>query len=172
MVVALLWILVGFLCAAFGQDGGQPSENSRVVPLSANTGTLTLSKVLILTENGLLPLSTTAAAAFFSPKVTCPIAHTNGCIIKVETSSQLWNIPSGAVAQELITVTGGLSVHPASLVNVDSTTTGGLASVHTFQWMINAFPAGSTVTIGVSFDVNSGTADAGYRTETIELYLK
>lgn len=171
MAVTLLCILVSLVCAAFAQDGGQPSEESHVALTSVNSRTLTPYKTLLLTENGALALSPTAAAAFFAPKVICPSTHTAGCTIKVETSSQFWAISSGAVAQETISVTGGGSVHPSSFVNVDSTTTGGLASVHTFQWMINGLAAGSTVTVGVLFDVNSGTAEAGYRTETINLYL-
>ena len=170
-VLALLCILTSGLCTTtFAQDGGQPSEAPSAAP-TVLAGPLTLSRVFLSTENNALSLSTTAATAFSARRVTCPSAHTKGCTIKVETSSQFWNIASGAVAQELVSVTGGLTVNPSTLVNVDTTSTGTLASVRTFQWMIGNVPAGTTQTISVSFDVNSGTALAGFRTETIELLL-
>jgi hypothetical protein len=37
--------------------------------------------------------------------------------------------------------------------------------------MISGITAGSTTTVNVSFDVSSGTASAGYRTETAQLFF-
>lgn len=168
--VAVLCIFIGAFTAATFAQSGQPSESSAPVSPSANTGLLTLSKTVINTENNFLGLSSTPAAAFGAATFTCPAAHTKGCTIRVDVSSQFWSIPSGSVAQVSISSTGGV-VNPSSLVNVDADTTGGLASVHTFQWMISGITAGSTTTVNVSFDVNSGTAASGFRTETAQLFL-
>jgi len=168
--VAVLCILIGaFTTTTFAQSG-QPSETSAPVPRSANTGLLILSKTVINTENNFLGLSSTGAAAFAAATFTCPAAHTKGCTIRVEVSSQFWNIPSGSVAQVSISSTGGV-INPSFLVNVDADTTGGSASVHTFQWMISGITAGSATAVNVSFDVSSGTAASGFRTETAQLFL-
>ena len=167
-----LCTLVAALCTTmFAQEKGQPSEDNRQAPPPAFLGPLTLSRTFVETQSGALSLTTTAAAAFSSRNVTCPATHANGCTLKIETSSQFWNITSGSVAQESISVSGGLTVSPSSLVNVDATSTGPLASVRTFQWTILNVPAGTTHTLGISFDVNSGTGLAGFRTATIELFL-
>jgi len=167
--VALLCMLIGALTAATFAQSAQPSEGSPVLP-SVNTGLLTLSKTIINTENGFLGLSSTPAAAFGGATFTCPALHTKGCTIRLELSSQFWSIPVGSVAQVSISSTGG-AINPASFVNVDADTTGGFASVHTFQWMISGIAAGSTTTVNTSFDVSSGTAASGYRTETAQLFL-
>jgi len=67
----------------------------------------------------------------------------------------------------------GESVDPNQFVNIDSTTTGPLASAHTFQWMKRGIPAGSTQTVNIDFTVfrKGGSANTGFRTATIELYL-
>ena len=170
--LALLCLFVGaFATATFAQSSAQPSEEAGPLALPpVVTGPLTLSKTVVDTENNFLGLSTTAAAAFGPVRFTCPAAHTRGCTIRLDVSSQFWNIPSGTVAQMLISSTGG-TINPSFIVNVDADTTGPLASVHTFQWMISGIPAGSTQTVNVSFDVSGGTAASGYRTETAQLYL-
>jgi hypothetical protein len=168
--VALLCLFIGTLTAATFAQNAQPSEDSPSVLPSVNTGLLTLSKTIINSENGFLGLSSTPANAFGAAKFTCPASHTKGCTIRLEVSSQFWNIPVGSAAQVSISSTGG-SVNPSSFVNVDADTTGGLATVHTFQWMISGITAGSTTTVNISFDVSGGTAASGYRTETAELFL-
>ena len=168
--VALLCMLVGALTAATFAQSAQPSEDSPSVMPSVNTGLLTLSKTIINTENGFLGLSSTPAAAFGAAKFTCPASHTKGCTIRLDVSSQFWGIPVGSVAQVSVSSTGG-TINPASFVNADGDTTGGFASVHTFQWMISGIAAGSTTTVNTSFDVSSGTAASGYRTETAQLFL-
>ena len=168
--VALLCMFVGALTAAAFAQSAQPSEDSPSVLPSVNTGPLTLSKTIINTESGFLGLSSTPAAAFGAAKFVCPTTHTKGCTIRLEVSSQFWSIPVGSVAQVSVSSTRG-TVNPASLVNVDGDTTGGFASVHTFQWMISGITAGSTTTVTTSFDVSSGTGSSGYRTETAELFL-
>src|ERR1700690_2722462 len=111
--LVLLCMLAAGLCTTmFAQDKGQPGEDNRQAPPPAFLGPLTLSRTFLETQNGALSLSTTAAAAFSSRNVTCPATHANGCTLKIETSSQFWDIASGAVAQELISVTGGLTVSP------------------------------------------------------------
>jgi hypothetical protein len=154
------------------QDKGQPAEKSNspaVAPLVL-TGSLTLSHTLIQTENSLLGLSTTPASAFSPIAVSCPSSHTKGCTIAVIVSSQFYDITSGDVAQVNVSA-GSLTVNPSNVVNVDSTSTGILANVHTFQWMIESAPAGVTQTVDISFDVDGGTASAGYRTATVQLFL-
>jgi hypothetical protein len=168
--VALVCMLIGAFATATLAQSGQPSETNPSAVLSVNTGPLALSKTFINTENGFLGLSSPPAAAFAAVKLTCPATHTKGCTIRLDVSSQFWNIPAGAAAQVSISSSGGV-VNPSSFVNVDADTTGGLASVHTFQWMISGIAAGSTTTVNVSFDVNSGTAASGYRTETAQLFL-
>ena len=170
--LAFLCIMTVGMCATtLAQDKGQPAEYGRSAAPPTFSGPLTLSRTFVDTENNALSLSTTAAVAYGAKAVTCPAAHAAGCTIKIETSSQFWAIASGAVAQESISVTGGLTVNPSSFVNVDATDIGSLASVHTFQWTIGSVPAGTAHTINISFDVNSGTAFAGYRTATIQLFL-
>ena len=183
MTISKLWLIACMLVAlpllaanANAQnDEAQPSEtrDATAAPLTAQAAlSLTLSKTSIRTENNLLPLTTTSVAAFSTTTATCPATHTKGCTLKVEVSSQFWAIGAGNVAQANVTVSGaGLTVDPSSSVNVDSTSTGSLASVRTFQWMIRNVPAGSTQTVGINFGVNAGTANAGYRTATIGLYL-
>jgi hypothetical protein len=84
---------------------------------------------------------------------------------------EFWDIPSSSVAQVNVSITGGLTVYPSGIVNVDSTTTVGLASVHTFQWMVTGIGARTSQTVSISFDVTSGTAFAGFRTATIQTFL-
>jgi hypothetical protein len=169
--VALLCVLTGAFTTAMFAQGGQPSETSAPVTPSVNTGLLALSKTEINTENNLLGLSSTPAAAFAAATFTCPAAHTRGCTLRVDVSSQFWNISAGTTAQVSISSTGG-TINPSSLVNVDADTTGPLASVHTFQWMISGITAGSVTTVNVSFDVSGGgTGDAGFRSETAQLFL-
>jgi hypothetical protein len=169
---ALLYIVTGALTTATAaQDTGQPEKHNRSAIRSIHTGRLILWKSVIDTENDGLGLTTASTSAFHPISLACPSTHTAGCTIKVEVSSQFWNVPSSSVAQVSVSVTGGLGVNPASVVNVDSTTTGGLATVHTFQWMIGSVPAGTSQTVNISFDVSSGTAEAGYRTATIQIFL-
>lgn len=168
--LALCIVVAGVCTTMFAQEG-QPAGDNRLAPPPAFLGPLTLSRTFMETQNGALSLSTTAAGAFSARNVTCPTTHANGCTLKIETSSQFWDIVSGSVAQESISVTGAVTVSPSPLVNVDATSTGPLASVRTFQWMVTNLAAGTTHTINISFDVNSGTAFAGFRTATIQLYL-
>ena len=68
--------------------------------------------------------------------MVCPATHAAGCTIKVEVSATIWALSLGNVAQVDVNVTGpGQAVDPNSLVNIDSTTTGPLATAHTFQWI-------------------------------------
>lgn len=169
--LAFCCLFVGaFATSTFAQSTAQPSEEVGPSALPVVTSPLTLSHTVVDSENNLLGLSTTAAAAFGPVRFTCPAAHVRGCTIRLDVSSQFWNIPPGTVAQVLISSTGG-TILPSFIVNVDADTTGPLASVHTFQWMISGIPAGSTQTVNVSFDVTGGTAASGYRTETAQLYL-
>jgi hypothetical protein len=167
---ALFYILAG-ICTitAFAQTAGQPSETKRLDFQLVRTN-LKLAKTVIDTETDALSLSATPAIAFSQVKFTCPVAHTKGCTIRVDISSQFWNIPAGTAAQMSVSCPGG-NVNPSPVVNVDADTTGNSASVHTFQWMIVGIVAGSVQTVDVSFDVLSGNAFAGYRTETAQLFL-
>ena len=170
--IALICLLAGALTtASFGQADAQPFESGhRPAPPPLVTGVLTLSKTLIDTQNNFLGLSTTPALAFGAKTFTCPATRLRGCTIRIEVSSQFWAIPVGTVAQVSISSTAG-TVSPSTLVNVNSDTNGGLASVHSFQWMVTGIPAGVTATVNVSFDVSGGTAASGYRTETAQLFL-
>jgi hypothetical protein len=172
-VLAFACVLTcGVWTTAFAQDKGQPAEDGHAtVHPPIKRGALTLKRTLIDTENSGVSLSTSASAAFPTFGVSCPVTQTRGCTIKVEVSSQFWDIPSSSVAQINVAITGGLQVNPAGIVNVDSTTAGGLASVHTFQWMVTGINAGTSQTVSISFDVTSGTAVAGYRTATIDTFL-
>lgn len=168
LAVSMMVAVVGSM--AFAQGKSQPSSGEPVAPPIA-AGPLTLSQTFFDVENDGLGLGVTLVPAFVDRTVTCPASHTKGCLIKVETSSQFWDIPAGTAAVESITASGGLLVHPNALVAVDSTTTGSVAGVRTFQWTIGKIPAGTSTTIDISFYVETGTAFAGYRTATIQLYF-
>lgn len=177
--IALLLLALSLLTGLSGvnalaqDDEGQPTSAGGAAPLAPQVaGNLRLSRTWIRTRDDGLAIGTALTAAFASTSVTCPSTATKGCTIRVTVSSQFWAIGAGNVARMNLSISGaGAAVDPAALVNVDSTTTVGLASVRTFQWMKRNIPAGSAETVNIQFQVSAGTASAGFRTATIDLYL-
>ena len=101
---------------------------------------LKLSTTTIKANNQTLSLSSTQVAAFSGTDLTCPSAHTQGCTIKIEVSSQFSNVPAGATAQLNVSLNGNLfAVSPTSLVNVAT----GRTTTTTFQWVVFGVTAGS-----------------------------
>ena len=167
-----LWIGLSKGSARAQAEEGQPGSADVATPEAPQAASnLRLYRTTIRTQNDLLPLTTTLTAAFTSTSLTCPTTATAGCTIKVAISSQFWAIGAGDVARMNVTIAGaGAAVDPASLVNVDSTTTGSFASVRTFQWMKRSIPKGSAETVTIQFQTSGGTANAGFRTAAIDLY--
>jgi hypothetical protein len=135
---------------------------------------LQLASTTIKANNQTLALSSTQVAAFSATELTCPATHTQGCSIRIEVSSQFSNVVKGANAQVDVSISGNLfPVSPASLVDVargaGTAETGPAAS--TFDWVVLGVTAGTQVEINIDADVTSGTASAGDRTATIQLYL-
>jgi hypothetical protein len=153
----------------------QQPEDGAAAPLGPKVATnLTLAKTTIRTETNLFTFNAKFLFFGFAPTtVVCPSAHTAGCTIKVEVSATIFALNPGSVAQVDVNVKGpGQAVDPNSFINIDSTTTGPLASVHTFQWMKRGIPAGSTQAVNVFFTLfGKGSASTGFRTATIQLYL-
>jgi hypothetical protein len=166
--------------SAQAADGQSPEvyaqpEDGPAAPLGPQVApNLTLAKTTIRTEtNGFTFNSEFLYFGFAPTTVVCPSTHAAGCTIKVEVSATIWALNPGSVAQLDVNVKGpGQAVDPNSFINVDSTTTGPLASVHTFQWMKRGIPAGSTQTINIFFTLfGKNSASTGFRTATIQLYL-
>jgi len=156
--------------ARAASDDGQPGE----VRAHAELGTLAevsaanlkLVSSLIVTQNNALGIGSTATNAFSPVTVKCPARAPKGCTVSVLVSSQFWAV--APVAQVITTITGSPgSTNPASLVNVDADTTGGLASTHTMQWMKTGITAGSAETVTIQVQ---GSGFAGFRTATVALY--
>ena len=145
---------------AFGAQAEQNALNLKVF------------RTAITTLDNSLPLTTTATNAFTPLAVTCPTRPAAGCTIAVIVSSQFSNLDPGTAAQVNVTIVGpGGSVLPISLVNVDSNSSPApTSSAHTFQWIKKDIPAGAAETVNVQFQVNGGTANAGFRSRTVVLY--
>jgi hypothetical protein len=155
-------------------DGGRPEEDAAAASGPQVASNLTLAKTTIRTETQLVTFNSKFLFFGFAPTtVVCPSTHTAGCTIKVEVSATVFTLSPGDVAQVDVDVKGpGQAVDPNSFVNIDSTTTGPLASVRTFQWMKRGIPAGSTQTVNIFFSLfGKGSASTGFRTATIQLYL-
>ena len=153
--VALACIFLGGVCATFGD---------------ISRGPLTLSKVFINDEFLRLDLqqSSPPTAAFPTTGITCPAKHTKGCTIRVETSIEIWDVPSNGTMLEYFSPSQGLP----RIIELEATSAHGFPGHRTFQFMIPDVQAGSTVTIDVQLQNLVGTAHAGERVETIELLLK
>jgi len=168
---------------AFAQDqeegqsrevDGLPEEGAAAASGPQVARNLTLVRTTIRTETQGVALTSNFLTGFAPTTVVCPATHAAGCTIKVEVSATIFAISPGNAAQMDVNITGtGPAVDPASFVNVDSTTTGPLASVHTFQWMKRKIPAGSAQTVNILFTMlkKGGSANTGFRTATIQLYL-
>jgi len=155
-------------------DGGQPEEDAAALLGPELEPNLTLAKTTIRTETQILTFTFNLFTGFTPTTVVCPSTHTAGCTIKVEVSATIFAVSPGNAAQMDVNIAGtGPAVDPASFVNLYSTTTGPLASVHTFQWMKRKIPAGSTQTVNILFTMlnKGGSAKTGFRTATIQLYL-
>jgi hypothetical protein len=153
---------------------GQPEEGTAAASGSQVAPNLTLARTTIRTETQGVTLSSNLFTAFAPTTVVCPSTHAAGCTIKVEASATIWMVTAGTVAQAVVNITGpGAAVDPNSLVNIDSTNTGPLATAHTFQWMKRGIRAGSTQTVNIFFKVGlkGDSAMTGFRTATIQLYL-
>jgi hypothetical protein len=150
-------------------DGGQPAEFSDEAEVAV--ANMKVFRTSMTTQDNALALSATPVAAFSPVTVTCPPRAPKGCTVSVLVSSQFWAVSAGAVARMILSVTGSaIAIEPDPIVNVDATTTGGIASTHTMQWMKTPVPAGSSETVDVALQVSSGAANAGYRTLTVVLY--
>lgn len=169
-VFALFLLLVSAYYTGNGSLawGGQPEPGANAAAPTVSTPPMGLLYTYMATDGGALGLTTAYTAAFPVRMVTCPVTL-NSCTVRIEVSSQFWSVPVGEVARMEVLVDGTAGgVMPASIVNVDSTTTGSWASVRTFSWMKKYLRPGNHF-IKVNFEVSNGAAFAGYRTQTIEL---
>jgi hypothetical protein len=152
------------------REDGQAREEDEEIGITAEV--LVPNKILqrtyMRTHDNALGLTTAYVNAFSPTSIACPVSA--GCTIRVEVSSQFWDIDAGTVARMRVMVDGSTAgVEPDSLVNVDSTSTGGWANARTFQWMKSYVPYGNH-TVQVQFQVSAGNAYAGYRMVTIEVF--
>jgi len=131
-------------------------------------GPLTLSKVFVDHTFSALELQHAASpmSAFKSKNVTCPAKHTKGCTILVETSIEIWDVPSNGTMWEWVWASGSLVT-----IAIMEPTQGSTPSQRTFQYVITRGDAGTNVTIDVQLQNCIDTAYAGDRVETIELLL-
>jgi hypothetical protein len=184
IMCTLAALSLAMAASAFAQDqqeeqsreaNGQPEEDAAAAASGPQVApNLTLARTTIRTETLAVTLSSNPFTAFAPTTVVCPSTHTAGCTLRVEVSATIWMVTPGTVAQMDVNIAGpGQAVDPNSLVNIDSTTTGPLATVHTFQWMKRGIPAGSTQTVNIYFSVGlkGDSANTGFRTATIQLYL-
>ena len=156
------------------RDTSQPQEDTALSAEPQRAQNLTLASTTIRTETALLSFNFDFFQGFEPTTVVCPADHKAGCTIRVEVSAVIWAVTPKNVAQLNVFINGaGQPVDPNQFINIDSTTTGPFASAHTYQWMKRGIPAGSTQTVNIDFTMflKGGSADTGFRTATIELYL-
>jgi hypothetical protein len=156
------------------RDTSQAEEDTARAPDAQVAKNLKLASTTIRTETAILPFNFDFFQGFEPTTVVCPENHRAGCTIRVEVSAGIWALTSNNVAQMVVFIDGpGEPIDPNQFINIDSTTTGPLASAHTFQSMKRGIPAGSTQTVNIDFTVfrRGGSANTGFRTATIELYL-
>ena len=170
LIVLMIWALSLSIGSMVGgssyAEEGQAEDISGVGETSASNKKL--KKTWIQTQGIGFVLTSTFANAFTPTSIKCPV--TAGCTIRVEVASQFWGLGAGNVIRMRVRVDGsGTGVTPLDMVNVDSTSTGNWASTRTFSWMKKGVTQGNH-TVTVDFQVNSGTALAGARTQTIEVY--
>ena len=135
---------------------------------------LTLSSTTIRTQGTGLHLTSTSVPGFGPTSVLCPATHRAGCTIKVEVSALFFNVAQNTDSAIDVVINGtGSAVFPSADPATESTTTTALpgADTHTFQWMKTQIPAGSTQIVNIDFLANPGSAQVGFRTATIQLYL-
>ena len=169
-VASLADVEAGSFRDRLSDDEGQAREGDEEIGVAAEV--LVPNKILqrtyMRTHDNALGLTTALVNAFGPTSIACPV--TAGCTVRIEVSSQFWEIDAGTVARMNVLVdNSGAGVEPNPLVNVDSTSTGGLANVRTFQWMKSYVPYGNH-TVQVQFQVSAGNAYAGYRMVTIEVF--
>jgi hypothetical protein len=169
-IPGFLDVEAGSLRDRFSKEDGQAREDDEEFGITSEVfiPSKILQRTYLRTHDNALALSSVFVNAFGVTSISCPV--TSGCTIRVEVSSQFWEIDPGTVARMQVLIDGSTAgVEPDALVNVDSTTTGSWASVRTFQWMKASVPYGNH-TVQVQFQVSSGNAFAGYRMMTIEVY--
>jgi hypothetical protein len=149
-----------------------------VLPVAAQTGSnLAPYKSFMKTASTNMSVGTSPVSGFSSTTVTCPASHAAGCTIRVEVSSQfaMACCMQGNFRIKLAISGAGSQIWPNSLVNVGMMGGGmmgyGDVFAHTFHWMKNGIPAGSTQTVSIQFQTDAGTGNAGYRIATIDCYL-
>ena len=159
---------------AFAQEqAGQPEEAVVVPPNAQAASNLMLAVTSFKTENQILTFGFNSVAGFAPTTFVCPPTHKAGCTIRVEVSAGIWAVSPSNVAQMFLKISGpGAALDPNSVVNV-SNNTGPLADAATFQFMKRQIPAGSTQTVNIHFQMgfNGGSANTGFRTATVQLYL-
>lgn len=133
---------------------------------------LKLHKTYIKTQNTTLNVTADFFKAFTDTTVTCP---ENKCVIKVDVSSQVFNLKQEELTSVSMTVSVDNNkniVNPNSNVGVDTNPAPAprtKASARTFAWMVKDLDKGNH-TVSVSFGTNSGASQAGFRTLTIAVY--
>jgi hypothetical protein len=129
------------------------------------------------TANTNLAVSTSLVSGFNATTVTCPAAHTAGCTIRVQVSTQfsMACCMQGNFRIKVSIPGAGSAMWPNSLVNVGMMGGGMMGSddtyAHTFHWMKTGIPAGATQTVSIQFQTDAGSGKAGYRSATVDLYL-
>jgi hypothetical protein len=153
---------------AFAQTGqAQPGHGEN---LEISAPSRTLKTCYFKTQDNLLPINTILTDAFTPTSVFCPATGT--CTVEVQVSSQIWAVDPGTVARMNVKVDGG-AASPASLVNVDSTSTGPWANTRTFQWIKTGLGSGlfgAFHSVDVEMSVSGGAANGGYRSLRICVY--
>lgn len=160
---------------AFAQEqAGQPEEDVGAAPLNAKAASnLMLAATSIKTETQILNFGFNSAAAFAATTFVCPPTHKAGCTIAVEVSAGVWSVSPSNVAQLFLSITGpGATLDPNSVVNI-STNSSSLANSANFQFMKRQIPAGSTQRVNIYFQMGfrGGSANTGFRTANVQLYL-
>ena len=138
--------------------------------LEESTPQLTLTATKMRTQDNTLGLTTTPVSAFSPSKLGCP-ATSGTCTIRVEVSSQFDDgAGTATIAQMQVLIDGSATgVLPDDLVNVDPVNATAFQSVRTFVWMKKGLAPGSH-TVTVNFLVTAGSASAGLRTLTIQMF--
>ena len=176
-LIAGLVLGLSLLAAAsvFAQERqGQPDEDAAsVAPNAQAASNLMLAATTVRTENQILSFGFNSVAGFAPTTFVCPSTHKAGCTILVNVSAGIWHVSPSSVAQMFLNISGpGAPLDPNSVVNV-SVNTGPLAEAATFQFMKRQIPAGSRQTVNIFFQMGlqGATANTGFRTATVQLYL-
>ena len=155
------------------EQAGQPEEGVLAPPNAQAASNLMLAVTSIKTETQILTFGFNSVAGFAPTTFICPPTHKAGCTILVDVSAGIWHVSPSSVAQMFLNISGpGAALDPNSVVNV-SVNTGPQAEAAAFQFMKRQIPAGSRQTVNIYFQtgLQGSSANTGFRTATVQLYL-